>query len=1081
MKNWFSQEAMTDRRVTDSVAVMMSVSLYFLLPCRGLRRFLRTGAAVLFLMAAAGPALALESITGRDGGDAGLVVLVEPATPNLARELAAGGRHLVVALSADAGRVAHMDEAFTQAGVHPLADAMHWRNPDRLPFQSNAVNVLVVDRATATRLGDAEIQRALVPGYGFALVDGREVRKPRPEGMDVWLGWNANATGNRLSRDMLDPPNSIQWLGGRRGTPSNLHLVSDRVHLTHGRSTGLSRTYNVLHGTSPRDTHGRDAFSGVARWSMHHGMGGYWDWNRMVFTDGQRLFLPQPDAGTRSRSEGPRPLLMESRNLLTGEILQESLPLIQWSQRLERQEIRMGDWNMNNFLTLRVISDGTRVYQADGANTVRALNADATRKLWEVTFPKGEFTDMVATDGKVLAVVLASTDDNPVSSQRHFERSDNISKAIVALDPATGRQLWRYDGVKGFPLKYLIVDFGAVVAASHINDPQGAAPKASPGGRASHAQVANNMLVALDRDTGRERFRRQGAKDFMDVPHLSGQRASLSVSDRHIIYNESTVVYLFDLHTGKTLNSVKGRNFRHHTRWSANTLRWIIHKNVFLSYDGKVSDTTPAEISNEDYGGFSKPANGMFYITGGFAQASSPLHLGEVLALTREDNLPDMLPDNRRLLVTGQARGIREAAPADWPTFRGDFGRRAWKPVNGPAGELKPAWSATILTGRPEGALPYGWSMNSDSPGPITQPVADGQRVLVAVPDRHELVCLNLANGSVRWRTRFSGRVAAPPTLAGEVAFVGVNDGTVSAINLDDGSVIWTFLAAPYERLHNAHQQIESTHPVRSSPILLDGLLYVAAGRHGRADNGIFVWALDAATGQPRAWERVTGRQINDIMQVVAGRLRLTLTDFAPRTLAKSTADWDVAPYIAPASGTFGGHHGWIAPGYLFNGHAFQHPGKRGGDSDRTCMQQAAGGGGFVRPSGHGGGVSGATQRDDRFALFKGGSYEERSLQDSDQVLRRIRVTDGRFARSDSFENMAGSGRYHYLVARSDQRDTGRRIQVAVIDTKAETVAMTGVEIADAHEEVIPDGIAIAHGHVIITTTAGRVLAFTAP
>ncbi len=74
------------KKITRPIAAMLALSLLAVMP--------RATAADL------------QTITSREGGEAGLVVLVEPADVTLATELAAAGRHLVVALSADAARVA---------------------------------------------------------------------------------------------------------------------------------------------------------------------------------------------------------------------------------------------------------------------------------------------------------------------------------------------------------------------------------------------------------------------------------------------------------------------------------------------------------------------------------------------------------------------------------------------------------------------------------------------------------------------------------------------------------------------------------------------------------------------------------------------------------------------------------------------------------------------------------------------------------------------------------------------------------------------------------------------------------------
>lgn len=371
--------------------------------------------------------------------------------------------------------------------------------------------------------------------------------------------------------------------------------------------------------------------------------------------------------------------------------------------------------------------------------------------------------------------------------------------------------------------------------------------------------------------------------------------------------------------------------------------------------------------------------------------------------------------------------------------------------------------------------------MNSDSPGEITQPVANARYVVVAVPNRREVVCLNLHDGSIRWTRQLTGRVAAPPTLAGDVAFVGVNDATVSAINLNDGRLIWTFFAAPYERLHNAHAQIESTHPVRSSPVLHDGLLYVAAGRHGSVDNGLHVWALDAATGQPKAHRRIDHAHTNDVMQLlVDGTLRLVATEletgklavryrpaagFGPVPVGRSNqyrgtpaeGSASKAPSINPNARGHDGGHGWIGPIPIWMG---------------VHLTSGAG----VYGMHVGPGIRCVTQQSDRFSLDLGQSkpvFEERSIEDHKQILRTFKLPVP-MERQAMESCLAGAGRFHYLAARRGNA----KIALGVIDPEKQTFDLAEADIASPSEELIPDGIAIAHGYVILTTSLGRVLAF---
>ncbi|MCC5829288.1 MAG: PQQ-binding-like beta-propeller repeat protein [Phycisphaeraceae bacterium] len=984
--------------------------------------------AVLVLGIAVGSSWAdVRSMTRHDGGDAGLVVLVEPVDAALATRLAEGGRHLVVALSRDQAAVDRLDRAFMEAGVHPVADAVHWRVPDALPFQDHAVNVLVISNDQSQRLGRDEVLRVIVPGHGLALVDGQELRKPRPEGMDVWLGHHRDGTGNRASRDQLDPPNSIQWIMGPRDVRrTDPHIITDRVHLLGaGMYPSDINRATLGHGR----VFARDAFSGVGLWSIEHTMSGTLPWDIVTMAAAGRLYLPR--AGSDE---------VEIRDAVTGEVLREAIPGLTWAEEVRRGG---GHSRMRNAFSYRLLADGERLYQLDGGRTIRAFNLDGSERLWEHRLPEDQFTDMGATDGDNLVVVVSSTSDFPFGSQRNFTRNTNIAQAVLGLDPATGKERWRYEGVKGYPLYYMAMDEGAVVLASHMDSPHRARATPHPL-YPTHAQVEGNIMVSLDAASGREHFRRT---DFSDLNNRS-LRQNLNVIAGRIILNEETMAYVVDLRTGRTiypsLDLGAPRN-----GWNAITPNWIISNGLFVSHDGQRSDDHAHRISWPQYSGSGKPANNMYYIPPGLETINGPFHQGEMLALARR-TLPDPLPDNHRMLKEGRiSGGVREAAAADWPTFRGDSARRAWHPADGPA-NVELAWQTRIELPSNDHEIGRAWGMNSNVFGRLTPPVADATTVLVASTDGQTLHALSLKDGSERWSLNLGARVNAPPTLARGVAFVGLADGTVSAIDLERGRIIWTFLAAPAERLIQVHHQLENSHPVLTSPVLHDGVLYISAGRHGRADGGILVWALDPADGRVRGKASVTESHVNDMLQVVAGRLRLVRTDLRLRDLQASSSDAAAAPSIYPASGGKTGGAGWIRPTVFWRGYVAD------AGSQRTSAR-------------------GSTQSQDGFGVYTRGRYHEFAFSDLDTSRNEISV--GGIVN----EYLAGAGRYHYVAGRGAGRDGRDQLRVAVIDTEAGNSQTVEVRVIEPGEQVVAEGIAIAHGHVIVTTTAGRVIVFREP
>jgi hypothetical protein len=64
-----------------------------------------------------------------------------------------------------------------------------------------------------------------------------------------------------------------------------------------------------------------------------------------------------------------------------------------------------------------------------------------------------------------------------------------------------------------------------------------------------------------------------------------------------------------------------------------------------------------------------------------------------------------------------------------------------------------------------------------------------------------------------------------------------------------DGEIVWRFDANPHHRLIVSFGQLESAWPVHGSVIIKDNVVYFSAGRSSYLDGGIFIYALDAASG----------------------------------------------------------------------------------------------------------------------------------------------------------------------------------------------------------------------------------------
>ena len=72
-------------------------------------------------------------------------------------------------------------------------------------------------------------------------------------------------------------------------------------------------------------------------------------------------------------------------------------------------------------------------------------------------------------------------------------------------------------------------------------------------------------------------------------------------------------------------------------------------------------------------------------------------------------------------------------------------------------------------------------------------------------------------------------------------------------MNRDSGDIMWRFFAAARPKLVLSNWGSESTQPAIGTVSVVDGLLWVNAGRHVEIGHGITWWALDQALARSKS------------------------------------------------------------------------------------------------------------------------------------------------------------------------------------------------------------------------------------
>ncbi|HYW80305.1 MAG TPA: PQQ-binding-like beta-propeller repeat protein, partial [Thermoguttaceae bacterium] len=133
----------------------------------------------------------------------------------------------------------------------------------------------------------------------------------------------------------------------------------------------------------------------------------------------------------------------------------------------------------------------------------------------------------------------------------------------------------------------------------------------------------------------------------------------------------------------------------------------------------------------------------------------------------------------------------------------------------------------------------------------VTAPVVARDKVYVAQKDAYTVHCLDRADGKPLWKFLANGPIDSPPTIhpAG-LCFVGCGDGSVYCLDADSGRLVWRFKVSALERRIGSENRLESPLSISGSVLVLDDVVYFAAGRSTNLDGGIRVYGLDVRSGR---------------------------------------------------------------------------------------------------------------------------------------------------------------------------------------------------------------------------------------
>ena len=189
----------------------------------------------------------------------------------------------------------------------------------------------------------------------------------------------------------------------------------------------------------------------------------------------------------------------------------------------------------------------------------------------------------------------------------------------------------------------------------------------------------------------------------------------------------------------------------------------------------------------------------------------------------------------------------------DWPTYRGNNERTGaiaeslsvplavkWQ-YDSPA-PLRIAWSSA--EGRVIENKLLGHRVKFDD---AIHPAIVGGRVYFGSSVDDRLHCLELQTGRTLWSFFTGAPIRLAPTVTNGRVYFGSDDGYVYCLQADSGEPVWQFRAGPDEDWLLARGKMISRWPVRSGVLVQDGVAYFGAGIFPHED--VQLYAVNAADG----------------------------------------------------------------------------------------------------------------------------------------------------------------------------------------------------------------------------------------
>ncbi|NQT83420.1 PQQ-binding-like beta-propeller repeat protein [bacterium] len=273
---------------------------------------------------------------------------------------------------------------------------------------------------------------------------------------------------------------------------------------------------------------------------------------------------------------------------------------------------------------------------------------------------------------------------------------------------------------------------------------------------------------------------------------------------------------------------------------------------------------------------------------------------------------------------------------SDWPTYRHDIARTGstaeslgqplqlrWAYV--PTDRPKPAWSPPAR--RPREGFLLRHRVDFDD---AFQVAAAGGRVYFGSSADDKVYALSATTGEEIWSFYTGGPVRLAPTIWNDRVFVGSDDGFVRCLRADTGDLIWKKRGGPSDERLLGNGRMISRWPIRTDVLVDDGIVYFGAGVFPhenvyllavRADNGKTVWRNDTIS-EGQAYRNELSPQ--GYLLAAATRLFVPSGRALPVAFDKLTGRMMFSPNYGwrgeQAGGVIGGTYALLADNQIYTG-----------------------------------------------------------------------------------------------------------------------------------------------------------------